>query len=66
LRVLGRTLPALSHLGSTDDRDFLESGLFGMAYFFIAVLCNALGRQRRACFAIRWSQSATPHSCRPS
>ncbi len=44
LGVLGRTLAGrVPHLGSTDDRDFLESGLFGMAYFAIVVLCHVLG-----------------------
>ncbi len=52
LGVLGRTLLGLPHLAVADDRDFLESGLFGMAYFAIVVLCNVLGRQLRASEAL--------------
>jgi len=58
LGVLGRTLFALPHPGpSVDDRDFLESGLFGMAYFAIVVLCNVLGRQLRASEALAEQRS---------
>jgi two-component system sensor histidine kinase PilS (NtrC family) len=57
LGVLGRTLLSLPHLGSADDRDFLESGLFGMAYFAIVVLCNVLGRQLRASEALAEQRS---------
>jgi two-component system sensor histidine kinase PilS (NtrC family) len=56
---LGRTLFSLPHAGpvSVDDRDFLESGLFGMAYFAIVVLCNVLGRQLRASEALAEQRS---------
>ncbi|RUL76703.1 sensor histidine kinase [Dyella choica] len=59
LGVLGRTLFSLPHPGPTpgDDRDFLESGLFGMAYFAIVVLCNVLGRQLRASEALAEQRS---------
>jgi two-component system sensor histidine kinase PilS (NtrC family) len=59
LGVLGRTLFALPHPApaSIDDRDFLESGLFGMAYFAIVVLCNVLGRQLRASEALAEQRS---------
>jgi two-component system sensor histidine kinase PilS (NtrC family) len=34
------------------DRELLESGLFGLAYFAAALLCHALGRQMRASEAL--------------
>jgi two-component system sensor histidine kinase PilS (NtrC family) len=57
LGVLGRALLNLPHLATADDRDFLESGLFGMAYFAIVVLCNVLGRQLRASEALAEQRS---------
>ena len=57
LGVLGRTMFALPHTALVDDRDFLESGLFGMAYFAIVVLCNVLGRQLRASEALAEQRS---------
>jgi two-component system, NtrC family, sensor histidine kinase PilS len=57
LGVLGRTLLSLPHMGSADDRDLLESGLFGIAYFSIVVLCNVLGRQLRASEALAEQRS---------
>ncbi|GLQ93131.1 two-component sensor histidine kinase [Dyella acidisoli] len=57
LGVLGRIVFSLPHTPSVDDRDFLESGLFGMAYFAIVVLCNVLGRQLRASEALAEQRS---------
>ena len=57
LGVLGRTLLALPHLELADDRDLLESGLFGMAYFAIVALCHVLGRQLRASEALAEQRS---------
>jgi two-component system, NtrC family, sensor histidine kinase PilS len=57
LGVLGRALLNLPHMATADDRDFLESGLFGMAYFAIVVLCNVLGRQLRASEALAEQRS---------
>ncbi len=52
------TLAMLGHTffdapsGLSPDRELLESGLFGLAYFAAAILCYALARQMRATEAL--------------
>ena len=49
--MLGQTFVALSTTVES-DRELLESGLFGLAYFATASLCYVLGRQMRASEAL--------------
>lgn len=56
LGILGRTVFG-SILGTPGDRDLLESGLFGLAYFAITTLCHVLGRQLRATEALAEQRS---------
>ena len=55
---LGHTFLALAHNGAASgDRELLESGLFGMAYFAITALCYVLSRQMRATEALAAQRS---------
>ncbi len=54
LATIGMAGHAFLELGASveGDRELLESGLFGLAYFAAALLCHALGRQMRASEAL--------------
>jgi two-component system, NtrC family, sensor histidine kinase PilS len=51
LGLLGLTLLSLPGAGES-DRELLETGLLGLAYFAAATLCYVLGRQMRASEAL--------------
>ncbi|MGY3040192.1 two-component system sensor histidine kinase PilS (NtrC family) [Rhodanobacter sp. TND4EL1] len=56
LGILGHTL--FGGFGNNPgDRDLLEAGLFGLAYFATTTLCNVLGRQLRATEALAEQRS---------
>jgi two-component system sensor histidine kinase PilS (NtrC family) len=57
LGVLGHTFFANALGGTPGDRDLLEAGLFGLAYFASTTLCNVLGRQLRATEALAEQRS---------
>lgn len=57
LGMLGHTLLELPHPGLSDDRELLESGLFGLAYFAITALGHVLSRQLRASEALAEQRS---------
>ncbi|MEO7073147.1 MAG: ATP-binding protein [Rhodanobacter sp.] len=57
LGVLGHTFFASALGGTPGDRDLLEGGLFGLAYFASTTLCHVLGRQLRATEALAEQRS---------
>ncbi|KQZ71231.1 histidine kinase [Rhodanobacter sp. Root561] len=56
LGILGHTFFGDS-ASNPGDRDLLEAGLFGLAYFATTSLCNVLGRQLRATEALAEQRS---------
>ncbi len=57
LGILGHTLLELPREGAGADRELLESGLLGLAYFAITALCCVLSRQMRATEALAAQRS---------
>lgn len=56
LGILGHTVLGTA-TDSGGDRDLLEAGLFGLAYFATTTLCHVLGRQLRATEALAEQRS---------
>lgn len=57
LGMLGHSLLDTQSDSTTTDRQLLESGLFGLAYFAITMLCYVLSRQLRATEALAEQRS---------
>lgn len=57
LGMLGHSLVAVPQDSASNDRQMLESGLFGLAYFAITMLCYVLSRQLRATEALAEQRS---------
>ena len=57
LGMIGHTMLAQPGVASSDDRNLLESALFGVAYFAITALCHVLNRQLRASEALAEQRS---------
>ena len=57
LGILGHSVFELPSVDSSMDRELLESGLFGLAYFASTLLCHVLSRQMRATEALAEQRS---------
>ena len=57
LGILGHSVVELPSADANMDRELLESGLFGLAYFASTLLCHVLSRQMRATEALAEQRS---------